>query len=431
MHTFIKSVKIRGYRSLMTCNCDTQGTLNVIIGKNGSGKTSFLSALLLAEKAYQHLEQPYREEIGEYNSTIELTIAGPKGDLKVKFNVVYSTRNNNTDAIKHAEAYLSFPDYFRDKKYKKFIPFKANKAKIILENFNNIRRNRAIFKRMSTFREYMQIPFIDDIRKKTTIEQVSRIVEGYVTATEYISIALSRMIYFSASAFTNPISCPSSFSITGTKIKEAQKSSPNLDIFIRDLFKTYKENSAQLDLFNNACGPKGLNLISKVKFREINLPSSEIKVLIGGKAAKRKVINKIVIPYFKVGRRNYSPNQMSEGTLKTIALVYYLITSERNTLLIEEPENCVHHGLLNGILSLIRQISREKQIFLTTHSESVVTKCKPENLLVTHNLGERDGAVILPLPEHLGKDEYQGLTRYLNESGSLGDFWRESGISNA
>ena len=58
----------------------------------------------------------------------------------------------------------------------------------------------------------------------------------------------------------------------------------------------------------------------------------------------------LVVPQFVIGTNALSPNDFSEGTFKTITLLFYLMTEKSSALLIEEPEVCVHHGLLSSIV---------------------------------------------------------------------------------
>ena len=88
------------------------------------------------------------------------------------------------------------------------------------------------------------------------------------------------------------------------------------------------------------------------------------------------------MPSFSIDGNTLSPNQLSEGTFKTLALLYYVLTDESNLLLIEEPEVCIHHGLLNSIIALIKAYSKQKQIVISTHSDFVLDQIAPEDLVL-------------------------------------------------
>ena len=89
-------------------------------------------------------------------------------------------------------------------------------------------------------------------------------------------------------------------------------------------------------------GPKGLRLIDNIRFREITTSSVEYSVRVGGALVARRRKKVLIIPRFRQGKQELSPNQLSEGTFKTLALLFYIITERNTALLIEEPEVRVH-----------------------------------------------------------------------------------------
>lgn len=120
---------------------------------------------------------------------------------------------------------------------------------------------------------------------------------------------------------------------------------------------------------------------------------------------------------------------MSEGTFKTLALVFYILSDKSELLLIEEPEVCIHHGLLSSIIELIKIQSKKKQIIISTHSDFVLDKLTPENVILVKKNPDK-GTVATPLTKHLSKNDYSALKDYLANSGNLGEYWKEGGFEN-
>ncbi len=144
---------------------------------------------------------------------------------------------------------------------------------------------------------------------------------------------------------------------------------------------------------------------------------------------ERKRSRLLVIPQFRIGKQTLSPNQLSEGTFKTLALLFHVITDTSSLLLIEEPEVCVHHGLLSSILEIIKSFSFKKQIVISTHSDYVLDHVKPENVFrVTRD--KVSGTTIKRLTEALDAQEYAALREYLATTGNLGEYWREGGLGD-
>ena len=168
-------------------------------------------------------------------------------------------------------------------------------------------------------------------------------------------------------------------------------------------------------------------MVDEINFLEIEIPSPQYKVLSAGKYKVIESKRKLVIPEFSVDGKKLSPNQLSEGTFKTLALVFYVITDRSKLLLIEEPEVSIHHGLLNSVMEIIRNEAQDKQIVLTTHSDFVLDKINPEKVqLVTRDA--KKGTNVKSITKSMKKNEFKALKEYLNECGTLGEYWREGGL---
>src|SRR5882672_2261216 len=156
----------------------------------------------------------------------------------------------------------------------------------------------------------------------------------------------------------NPSECPVSFEVDeDSNIRRAFRPNREHLRFMFDLYSAHKKDNNDYREFLSVIGKGGLGLISDIKYREIVIARSRVEVKTGGRPVKRNIEEKIIVPTFLVAGSRLSPNQLSEGTFKTIALIFYLITDSGRFLLIEEPEVCVHHGLLASIIELIKDFS--------------------------------------------------------------------------
>jgi hypothetical protein len=181
--------------------------------------------------------------------------------------------------------------------------------------------------------------------------------------------------------------------------------------------------------FIDIVGRKGLGLIGDLTFKEVPTSSIDHSVRVGGKIEIRRHRKLLVVPQFRIGKQRLSPNQLSEGTFKTLALLFNIITTESTALLIEEPEVCVHHGLLASILELIKSYSEEKQMIVSTHSDYVLDHVAPEN--VFRVIFDRTlGTTAQYIPTSMSSRELAALRVYLEQEGNLGEFWREGGLGD-
>lgn len=63
---------------------------------------------------------------------------------------------------------------------------------------------------------------------------------------------------------------------------------------------------------------------------------------------------------------------MSDGTINLTAIIVALYFEERPVVIIEEPERNIHPKLIANIVEMLREVSRRKQVIVTTQSPEVV-----------------------------------------------------------
>jgi len=73
---------------------------------------------------------------------------------------------------------------------------------------------------------------------------------------------------------------------------------------------------------------------------------------------------------------------LSDGTVDVIALIAALFFEDKEVVIIEEPERNIHPHLISGLVELMKDAARDKQIIVTTHSPEVVRHAGVENLLL-------------------------------------------------
>jgi hypothetical protein len=241
---------------------------------------------------------------------------------------------------------------------------------------------------------------------------------------------VTRISYYSASQFTNPGSSPISF--------EVESDDPRRRIGIsitghkKFLFDVYEEHRNKTEIYNefiSLVGPDGIGLIEAMNFDEIKTSSSNYSVMTGGKVVRKEKTNLLVVPSFQISGNTLSPSQLSEGTFKTLALVFYLVTDKSSVLMVEEPEVCVHQGLLSSIVELIKEYSRDKQIFTSTHSDSVLDKVEVDNVFKVKR-SRASGTEVSNIKKKMGARELSALRNYLLNDGSLGEYWKHGDLES-
>lgn len=100
------------------------------------------------------------------------------------------------------------------------------------------------------------------------------------------------------------------------------------------------------------------------------------------------------------------------------------ITSLKKIIFLEEPELGIHPKQLTKLLNLIREVSKEHQVIMTTHSPQVLDMLTEKELdrITVCTLDPKKGTQF-----HKLSRAKQAQTRtYMREVGFLSDYWRYS-----
>lgn len=399
----IKKIDIFNYRSCIKTRVEILTDLTTLIGVNGVGKSNILNSIQLLKKVnrnrYFH-QKSLVETLSHTRLDILFDIDAEIYNLKA--DVYYDTNEANIEEIYSAE--LKIKNITKEKS--KWIEIDPDLYEFV--DYVNRTQKKVDFNKFQ-------------IKKDKPIEEVKLAVE--------VITYLTNISYYSATQFSDPTKCPISLEIEDSRLARPYRKSKTHEQFIFDLYRTYKTEPKSFQKYINTVNQNGIGLIDDISFFDHNIPSSSLKVKAGGQVEKIERVKNIVVPSVIVDSLNLSPNQLSEGTFKTLALIFYILNDESELLLIEEPEVCVHHGLLSSIIELIKSQSKHKQIFISTHSDYVLDKLKPKNVVLVEKSKEK-GTVANTLSKSMSKNDFEALKTYLKESGNLGEYWKEGGFEN-
>lgn len=399
---------VENYRSCVRTAIELQPDLTVLIGPNGSGKTNILQALLILNKIAKGRSYDLRHHVFVSKTPLprikaDFTYRGWTISLDSRLTAKTDEENHDVIASSTDKWTLSQPK----KEAKPFVLPIALLNEFSTYHFAALRGFRLSSAKFPT----MAIP--------STVMRSLRQVASYC----------AQIKYYGASQFTNPAACSASFEIEdGTHRLRSFRASNHTRI-LYDMYVAKSQQHPNYPDFMEIVGPKGLRLIDRLDFKTVPTSSIEYSVRVGGKLEERKRNKVLVIPHFTIGKQKLSPNQLSEGTFKTLALLFHVITEKASMVLIEEPEVCVHHGLLASILQIIKNAARHKQIIMSTHSDYVLDHVKPENVYRV-SLDSLKGTHINHIPNTMTAAELAALKGYLASEGNLGDYWREGGLGD-
>lgn len=396
----IETIKLHNYRSCVNLLIEFESNMTALVGVNGSGKTNIMNGILLLKRLvefpglFAHAEQ--MSGFDESRTSITANFAIDDHRFKLQAEILFES-SDTSDVIAFRKIRM------------KDLDTKGSKWKSA-DSLYGVPAHLAI----------RALPV--NLRLKPVIQWKTEERDDNVAR---LFKYLSNIRYYSATQFSDPTKSPISIELDESKPQRAGRRWSH-EQFLYDLFEAYDDSRESFSLYLRLVGPQGLNLVDDIKFNVYEIPNSSIKVQPGGSIRTIDSNRRLIVPTFVIDNLQLSPNQLSEGTYKTLALTFYILNDDTDLLLIEEPEVCVHHGLLGSIIELLLDQSDTKQIIVSTHSDFVLDKLAPHNVVVVQK--SNGGTYTQSLSKSLGAAGYKALRTYLNESGNLGEFWKESGF---
>lgn len=415
MKIFFDKIVINNYRSCKNCEFRPNETLSALIGPNGSGKTTILRSVLLLQKLAYEDRGSFRRRIEEDDlyqaTTVKVWLKiNDKTVINTNDFVLYTDENNEDEIISSSQRWYMSDIIGKKSTFK----MPLSMASGFGSYYDYIRADGRQFYIPRKFLPKMSLQYLKNEKVMKTIAAVSDFYQN--------------ITYYSASQFTNPSRCPVSFEIEEKKKPIRRRSFiSNHGKWLYDMYLQSKKGTKGFSNYEEIVGPNGIGLVDKIEFQENEVSTTDVYVKIGGQLKKRKKVNKIIIPKVHIKGNVLSPTQLSEGTFKTLAMIFYLMTGKSKVILLEEPEVCIHHGLLSSLIELIKQYSSEKQVFVSTHSDYIIDELDSFNVFVVENVNRR-GITVKQLDKWLSKQDRFALKDFLSSEGSLGEYWRMGGI---
>lgn len=408
----LKRIVIENYRSCLRTRIDLHPKLSVLIGPNGTGKTNILQAIMLLKKLAQPPDFHGRSSVKpRTTSRIVATFGAGRATARLSARVGVQTSESNSDIMLDASQrwLIKGP---RGERFATGLPLGVTAA---------YARGKAP-RRILAVGDRLYWPGVGIFSSREVPAWAQPVLER--VARHCLGIR-----YYGASQFTSPGTCPASFEIGLEGRHRVLRRIHGHARTLYDMYSVWKNPGRDFKRFIEIVGPSGLRLIDDLTFKEVQSSSTEYSVRVGGKIERRKRKNLLIIPQFRIGKQTLSPNQLSEGTFKTLALLFHLMTEDSTALLIEEPEVCIHHGLLSSVLEIVKSHSELRQVVLSTHSDFVLDHVRPENVFRV-TLEKSGGTAARHIQTTMTKREFAALREYLEKVGNLGEYWREGGFGD-
>ncbi len=412
---FLESVRIDGFRSCDGTAFAPHPQLSVLIGPNGAGKTNVLQgiAMLAASSALGTTEALPAQGRSEDDARVTAAFKTGSETITLHSTVRFSDRDEGGAAVfaskdewragdqpnASARGWVEVPLAFLSEQ-----PVGARKA---------VR---------------LAIPGLPLYMEPT--EPLVQFLGQYPAALTAVAAFRQRVRYYSASQFTDPSQYPTGLEINqdGALVGPATAGRAQRQ-FLFELYQLQSTHPARFAAYLDLVGPQGLGLLSSLRWKTVSLSSSLVAARAHRPRSSRRRERSLVIPTVLRGTERLSFNQLSEGTLRALAVVFYVMSGHSDLLLLEEPEVGVHRELLVSLLELIRSQSQRQQILISTHSDFVLDFVQPENVFAVKRT-TRGKTTVRGLTQGTSAKELTVLREYLRTEGSLGEYWRTFGLDS-
>lgn len=419
----LESIEINGFKSCINTKLKPNSDLSALIGINGAGKTNILQGIrLLAIDSTRRrrlvddlLQSPETSIIAWFSDENNKKIG-----LKIQYNV-YIDQKRESEELSISELW-NLHDFNKINEWvelppPEFLDQKDAYDYVLRSSIRGVERTSI---KLKADKLSFIVSKIKEIQENKPLINVLLLIKNF----------RSSISYYSASQFTDPTKCPSSFEVDEDRRLFDQYSYKSVGTHINFLHSLYKLKRDNHELYSSYCefiSRQQLGLVSRITWKEIELSSNTAQILSDGEVKKIKKTKTLVIPKVQIGNTFITFNQLSEGTFKTLALIFYIFTDSSSFLMVEEPEVCVHHGLLKKVIATIKSHSAIKQTIISTHSDLLLDELKPSQVFVVEI--NNAGTQVKNLDDWLDRGGKDALHEYLSESGTLGEYWRSGGLS--
>ncbi|HEY7426554.1 MAG TPA: ATP-binding protein [Gemmataceae bacterium] len=399
----LKRVHIKGFRSCQDVLIDDLGSMTALIGRNGSGKTNILRAL---------------ETLGRIARSSDL------GSAEFDRAPFFSVGSIEIDAE-------------RDNAVYRYI-FGIHEEPRAAKNGSSVQRpvikeSLAVQTQAGKWRT-----LVDRIDREIGIAGHSEpipippatfalpTIAAFLPGSNDVQEHVRRLLLFLRTIRYYPFDETSEVAGTDWKYYVSERDhqrwlilrqsySEMVDSVVLRLFHAYQEEEEHFKEILSLLGRDGLGLIDDIVVHTYG-PSDTSK----GDAADQE--GECYALRFRLGRllggdpRLHFYRELSLGTRRVLRIIASLVMDDCTLMLIEQPEDCIHPGLLKKLIDILRANVDPAQIILSSHSAEVFNRLKPEDIRLVSI--HRGATTVRPLTRR----ETSAAARFVSEDGTLADF---------
>jgi predicted ATP-dependent endonuclease of OLD family len=393
--TYLQHVSLKNYKSIKDAEIDFKPGLNIIIGKNASGKTNFINGLnaVLSFKYDDLVDAESKVKLLFGQSTIEIQETN-------KVAKDFFEQSLNDLPINHDIALKINGEVQKNASTVNGLTFTLSQRRYFF--YQNLIRYGILYNEKALF---INVPYSFLLVNQGDVSSELTMINRNGSKSEFITVFFNRLyrdIYRLYHVEKNH-----NISDKTLKYKIIEFSERNLEI-ANDFMANYSP------IKSVRVNPDFI-LISQEKGQKISIANFFLE--------------------FSLDEKTWLTfNLLSDGTKRLFYIISELISNSGQTnedtlniTLLEEPELGIHPHQLHLLMQFIKEQSKEKQVIITTHSPQVLDVIEEDELdhVVICNYDSESGTTL----KHLNVKEKSKAKKYM-EDALLSDYWRFSDLES-
>ena len=388
----IKKVQIKNFRSCKDISLSSLTGLTVMLGRNGAGKTNILRAIDWAAHA-------------AVANTVNLDDAwgnSSRTSVKLEFTVNKKSYQYIIALKKVAEQNNSYSlsEEIKIKKGKVWSPLVKRGGETL-----EVLGHDVIYLQAESMTSSLTLIF-SLITDENTLKSLAP-VRRYLSNIHYYPI--DEVSDIGSSDIKNFILNEDEYSkwLSNYRTSPDTKSS-----VIMKIVHLWKEEKEKFDELKELLGQNGLSIIN-----DIRIDSFELK----GAPDDTEEQTYYFINFYPnlesndINKRLKYSN-LSYGTKRVLRMLTAMLHDNSTVLLLEQPEDGVHSGLLNKLVPLLQSYVDPSQFIVTSHASGIIDKLSAKDIRL---VAMKDAKTIA---RALNKIELDAIDSFICEEGSLSDF---------
>ena len=401
----LKQVVIKGFRSCDLVEITGIEGILALVGRNGAGKTNILRAIEWAARVATSTESLSPEETRASGHRREVSLVVELGQQQFMYSVsllfahAKATEKDNASAVSMTVTEAVDLRSTATDPWARFVT-RENES-ITFAGSEPAVRTGAAASCMPALASVL--PADHPVNLQLAPLRI------FLRAIRYYPLDEASNVPFGESAIVSP----ESYAQWLTLFKTA--SDPGESVIRRILYMWLEQRDKFTELAS-LLGADGLGLIDAIQVRPFEGPprkSNQETPDANARVFYFVNFNPTGVPA-RAG--NFDYGELSLGTRRVIRILVSMIFDGSSVLLMEQPEDAIHSGLMKKLTDLLKTNSNPLQFILASHSSDVFNRLEPAEIRL---VAITNGRTVL---RALTPKEIEAAKRFMEKEGALSDF---------